>query len=464
MAFIFSGAMPVSEGTCPVTGAPVRTMTSSAQVPVLYSTDDCQLYNGSLRGYADMLVPGLGEEYDGQLVSAEVASALRHAGVRLRELFDGDAVNGVRYGEIIRSYARDALRRAYEALPMSVPRWNPEERTKPHYAKAMEDFFAEGIDVLHRERAQDWASSHQRFDACAPGELSTREAARTLSDALRTRRFIEALDRSVRDMLEKFPEGPIRVVDAGCGPYPLFGVWAALMDDRVESVCIESQPFSVEIARAVVRKLGLEQRVAVVHVDALVCNPGPVHVLISETMNVAFATEQITAILPALAQYVVPEGHIIPNEVRVAWQLVPRDAYERPADGFVVGHDALWPDLGDRSYNIATTLKPQKGVRGEPLAEVRINLGTIPQEIATEPHYLVLGTEVDLYEGIGLKVGDSMITHPFVPAISMVPGVRLLQLHPDIAGRTMEITYTPGNLYSTLKWAVDGREYWNMAA
>lgn len=90
---------------------------------------------------------------------------------------------------------------------------------------------------------------------------------RYLRDAARTILMMRALSRLI-EIQKKSHEGPIRVVEAGCG-LGFLAVVAALLDRRVEVIAFEREKKLVDLTRKNVGLLGLSDRIQVEQRDLL---------------------------------------------------------------------------------------------------------------------------------------------------------------------------------------------------
>ena len=186
------------------------------------------------------------------------------------------------------------------------------------------------IDFLHVDDTvpEDLGDRSLRF---IHGNLGPSSAKACLYDTIRTKRFLMALERRLTTVLNS-KDGPVHVIDAGCGPYPIYSIGAALKDPRVQVTAIECNPVSTALAKKCVEKFGLSSQISILHADATTYEPEvEVNVLISETMAMAFAEEDCTNVLNHLAKFVAADGFVIPEDISILKAVVSRASYYRPA-------------------------------------------------------------------------------------------------------------------------------------
>ncbi len=166
------------------------------------------------------------------------------------------------------------------------------------------------------------------------GALESTKASACLLDTERTSAFIEVLLARLKELdakTESSPESPefpessesFEVVDAGCGPIPIFGLVAAIRSKKAQITCLELNPASAQIASEIIKNLGLENRVKVLHIDAIKYeHPKKIDLLISETMYTGLMNEPQIQIMRNLCPQLGKEGTVIPREISVEAGLI----------------------------------------------------------------------------------------------------------------------------------------------
>jgi len=156
-----------------------------------------------------------------------------------------------------------------------------------------------------------------------PGALPLKNALGCMNEEERTSKFLQGLMMALTDLEAKL-DGDIEMLDAGCGPVPLFGSIAAILSDRVNVTCLELNEVSAAMARDIIDKLGLSDRVKVLVADATSYqHEKPVDLLISETMYSGLFYEPQIQIMRNLSPQVNEDGIVLPEWIAVDAALLP---------------------------------------------------------------------------------------------------------------------------------------------
>lgn len=242
--------------------------------------------------------------------------------------------------------------------------------------------------------------SRRDLNSRIEGSLCAFESLDCLTDQIRTKRFLEALEAAL-DASDQ--SKIIRVVDAGAGAFPVLSIYAAVYSPRVRVTALELNPHSCLIAKRVVDYLNLRDQINVVCADAISYKaPLPIDILVSETMFSGLTHEPIVAILKNLVSQMNSNGIVIPQEVTVKAALIPVTAYpgERRVDfgGVATPYfDVQWPS----SFSYTA---------GQDLKEIHLSL-SVDRLTVGETYFLFLSSDVSLG---AKKLGDyeSLITTP----------------------------------------------------
>jgi len=287
--------------------------------------------------------------------------------------------------------------------------------------------------------------------------ISPKDAARCALDSCRTAKFLKGTYAAVLEAQKRFPNTPIRVLYAGCGPFATLAIPLATQFSagQLQLTLLDINQRSLESAQLLVQSLDLENYVtAYVQADAAVyVHPDPFHVVITEAMQKALTKEPQVAITLNLAPQLCAGGIFIPERIAV---------------------DAC---LCDPAKEFATL--PAGAVESGPLSgsfvaeRVRIKLGRILELTAesfpdhcnerclpsivldtpggiTDGAALMLMTTVTVFESIVLREYESGLTHP----------VQLPDCTPLTSGTPIEFTYClgsrPGFQY---RWVIGNETY-----
>lgn len=227
-------------------------------------------------------------------------------------------------------------------------------------------------------------------------------SAECLLNSIRTRRFLQAIKQRVSEIEARNPSrDTIHVIDAGCGAIPIMGIYAALCSNKVKVTCIEHEKSSHALASQIIHDIELGDRITVHHEDAEQFTPsknaGPIHLVISETMNHGFYDEGITFIMNHLKQFSEPDTFFIPDTVELGLVFqtchTPRELEMHDFSGFF-DHAT---QIGSWSYIPGSETKVVFDVPLEP-------------ESFKENGYLGITTKVTLRDKVELKPGESHIT------------------------------------------------------
>ena len=275
-------------------------------------------------------------------------------------------------------------------------------------ATVLRDFMIKGIDVAGESYSGD------------EGGLGVYGAMACFRDETRTRKFLRALFGGLAELESRSEK--IEVVDAGCGPIPLFGALAALKFGKVSATCIEINESSARIAESVVYNLGLSDRVKVVVGDAMkYTHNKPIDLLVSETMNSGLTEEPLLQIMQNLSPQVAQDGVVIPEWVSVDAGLVD-----------LRGSDAYSNIFPDSAYIAPPVEVVRIGMRGQ-ISDVVDFLLPIPRYKMLA--HLAISSRVGLGCGGVLECRESVITNPIVVCRN---------LHLDSGRKNVCVSYVAG--------------------
>lgn len=252
-----------------------------------------------------------------------------------------------------------------------------------------------------------------------------RDSFRCLRDAVRTKRFIRAVESAVQTQLDR-GEDSIHVCDAGSGASSIFALTAALYSPKVHCTCIEGNTDSVRIARVIMEAFGLSDRVTVVNANATEYQPEtPIDVLVSETMLSGLILEQQAQIMSHLLISLAPNAVLVPNIIETFAAIVPQH---------IVRDATTFRHIDDRLYPVFETYWTRSGIYNthQPppkYLEARLlnhNIGT------SEPAELYIASRILFHDETSLEIGEARITSPL--RVKSLP-------HPK---QLYTITYKPG--------------------
>ncbi|HMO02088.1 MAG TPA: hypothetical protein PKA79_03745 [Oligoflexia bacterium] len=190
---------------------------------------------------------------------------------------------------------------------------------------ANREFFS--TEIVESVRALERFGSSQKFDQRTIdqniGWLKPEVALDCLKDRERTVGYAKAIRLAVDKLVCQKREGElVEIVDAGSGPLPIFAIFAAISSPTTRVRALEIDPLSARIAKEIVLKLGLQDRITVINCDAqkysyLFETGKKFDLLVTETMTSALAGESMRFIFENLAPQVVEGGLTIPRAVTI---------------------------------------------------------------------------------------------------------------------------------------------------
>ncbi|RYY48249.1 MAG: hypothetical protein EOO06_10700 [Chitinophagaceae bacterium] len=231
-------------------------------------------------------------------------------------------------------------------------------------------------------------------------------AAMCLFDIARTRQFVLGLKAAIADMIE-MRQRRIYVLDAGCGPYGLLSMIAALYFEKeeVHFTLLDIFEENIRSVSTLIKAISLEDRFDFICEDALVYqwpNLRPLDIVVTETMNAALSKEPQVGITLQLAAQLSQKGILIPEKIEV-------DLIRQPAN------DSSNCPAGERISksshclgNIVTLTKTSS------LPEFRqplLKSIELPSAFSINDQ-LEMQTNIQVYKQYGLGKNESAITLP----------------------------------------------------
>lgn len=272
--------------------------------------------------------------------------------------------------------------------------------------------------------------------------ISPKDAARCALDSCRTAKFLKGTYTAVLEAQKRFPNTPIHVLYAGCGPFATLAIPLATQFSagQIQFTLLDINHRSLEAAQCVVQSLGLENYVAAyVQADATVyVHPDPFHVVITEAMQKALTKEPQVAITLNLAPQLCAGGIFIPERIAIdaclydlakEFASLPAEASESGSSPGSFGAERIRIKLGRILELTAESFPDHFNERCLP----SIVLDT-PGAI-TDGANLMLMTTITVFESIVLREYESGLTHP----------LHLLDFTASTCGSPIEFTYCLGS-------------------
>ena len=153
--------------------------------------------------------------------------------------------------------------------------------------------------------------------------LSSQHALDCLKDPLRTVRFIKGTYFAILDAFNRFPNTPIELVYAGCGPGApiVIPLLSAFESSQLKITLLDINESSMESVTALIKALEAESFFRKPYLgDAIQYkHPSdiPLHIVLSETMDKGLTKEPQVRITQNLAPQLPPNGIFIPEAIHI---------------------------------------------------------------------------------------------------------------------------------------------------
>lgn len=256
-------------------------------------------------------------------------------------------------------------------------------------------------------------SSYSLNTALTVGEaISPEDAARCLIDSARTSKFLRGIATAVREAQRRFPDRPLEILYAGCGPFATLAIplTTRFHTDQIQFTLLDMHARSLACAEHVIQAFGLTNYVReYIQGDAAsYLHPRPLHMVICEATQKALSKEPQVAIALNLSAQLYPGGIFIPERIAVDAHLCdPREELmnQRAAR---VRLGSVLELTAEKAIEMARMGDNRRGYAGAYLPTVTMEL---PEEVA-EGLKLMLSTTITVYEMISLGEYESGLTHP----------------------------------------------------
>ena len=149
--------------------------------------------------------------------------------------------------------------------------------------------------------------------------INPRSAAHCVTDYRRTCVFVRAMHAALTRLLSTRPDGVVRILYAGCGPWAtlLLPVLGDFPPERLRAQLIDVHPSALDAVRRLVEHFGLQDyAIELKEADAshYRCEDAP-DLIVAETMHKALEEEPQFAVTANLAPQLAPGGIFMPQQI-----------------------------------------------------------------------------------------------------------------------------------------------------
>ena len=279
--------------------------------------------------------------------------------------------------------------------------------------------------------------------------IAPQAAANCARDYQRAIMFTRGVHAAIAQASLHFPDEPLRILYAGCGPYgTLLLPLLPLYRPEQFSVCLlDIHQRSLDSVLKLLEHFGLAAyNIETVQGDACTYqHPRPLHLVISETMQKSLEQEPQFAVTAHLARQLIDGGTFIPQKIDVRLCLTPKNLLtEQPSTGASSGLDTKRDRARHYQIGTALTLTRESAVALSRSARFREErqkweLPPLVMEIPALDNLeccdAALFTRIQVYDQCWLEDYDAEITLP----------QRCTDMAPLKAGDYWEISYQLGS-------------------
>lgn len=278
--------------------------------------------------------------------------------------------------------------------------------------KATDDLYDLLVEVSGLK--EDDTNSRKDYYLPKGKAIGTVWAGMCVNEFLRTKKFIRGTFQGIKKAQEIFRDRPIHIVYAGTGPFGtlLIPLTTVFSGQEVKFTLLEINPNSIENLKNVIQAFGVEEYVdEIVQCDAVEYKADktkPIHMVVTETMQMALKKEPQVAITLNLVSQMEEKGILIPEKVTVeAGLLDPKRDMERMRGVEGADEDYYYPLNKIFELNKEIIGMGKNGAYCFPEVGVEIPLG-----IEKRYRKLNLFTDIQVFEGDKLTYLNCSLNMP----------------------------------------------------
>jgi hypothetical protein len=249
--------------------------------------------------------------------------------------------------------------------------------------------------------------------------ISPLDAARSILDYRRTVKFLRGLEHCVSKARRRFPNGNLKILYAGCGPFAPFAVMMStlLSPAEVQFTLLDVNPLALARCRRLFAALGLGHYVSkYIEADAGTFQTpagDEFHIILVEAMQNALDTEPQVNITLNLAPQLAAGGFFIPERIQIVCHLTDPQAevtvFSRAPVADVMDQSKQPRFLLDSVFELsaasALDLNQKPGGKQRAFDPVVVEIPESQQRL-----HAILTTEVTVSDSIVLREGESGLT------------------------------------------------------
>ncbi len=240
-----------------------------------------------------------------------------------------------------------------------------------------------------------------------------------IEDIPRTHKFIKGINYAVQKILEKNPKKPVTILYAGTGPFatlilPLLSLYKP---SELQFILLEVNTISIESLKRIIKGFDAYEYIkAIYHCDAanfIVPSEFIADILLVECMQHALLREPQVGITYNLLPQMKKDTILIPEEVSLHLALVDMD---KKREYQSIEHNKSEKDYYENSealftLNKAEVLQNSSAFKKEgfqfPEKETHFS-----KEQLSNHDFIVISTEITIFENISLNIDESGLTVP----------------------------------------------------
>ncbi len=246
--------------------------------------------------------------------------------------------------------------------------------------------------------------------------LSQEHAGDCIKDAKRTIHFINGVFEVITQSIQKFPNTPIRILYAGCGPYAplILPLLAFFESSQLAITLIDINQSSIKTLTGIIDQLDCQDYIEDILVtDAITYQPKndyQFHIILTETMFHALTEEPQVAITQNLSQFLIPDGFFIPERITLSlgYSLFGKEPYLNQYNNtYIVKNEA-----NKNRVPLQPLFSIDRDINSTQPFSFESNWITITKDFQEAPDVCIY-TFIKVSPSYHLAYEDSLITNPF---------------------------------------------------